>query len=179
MRRIGKLELLRFLASMMIIDGHISVLIGEVKRPFCDTWNWVEFFFILTSVFTIKHFNRAEYITTSWETKAKNSVTYTIKKFKKFIPYTTLPIILMYILQNWKKYEVGIRSLVKSFENMPIEVCYLSAATKEGTTLAPLWFLSAMMIIFPLFVLICQSQHRKIITLLGGVYNLIILSIKI
>ena len=51
---------------------------------------------------------------------------------------------------------------------MPFEMIYLSAGMESGTKLFPLWFISAMFIVFPLFCFLCQLRNRKIVCLIAA-----------
>ena len=56
--RNGKIELLRFLAAIFIMNGHLSQIGFENDRPFLGGWFYVEFFFMLTGYFTMMHFEK-------------------------------------------------------------------------------------------------------------------------
>ena len=75
----------------------------------------------------------------------------------------------MYLVTNREiLHEQGFMSYIKAFENMPFELLYLSAGTIEGTRLFPLWFLSAMLIVFPAFCFLAQLKNRKAVCILAG-----------
>ena len=169
------IELIRFVAALTIMCGHISVVFsnGNIERPFKGTWFYVEFFFLVTAYFTVKHFDKERYYASSLEEKAKESIAYTANKFKRFFVYTTVPIVLMYVVTNREiLQDQGLMPYIKAFENMPFELLYLSAGTIESTRLFPLWFLSAMLIVFPVFCILAQIKNRRIVCILAAYISL-------
>lgn len=54
--RIGKIELMRFLGAVLIMNAHF----GYQDRPFQLSWFFVEFFYIITGYFTMRHFEKQE-----------------------------------------------------------------------------------------------------------------------
>lgn len=52
--RIGKIELMRFLGAVLIMNAHF----GYQDRPFQLSWFFVEFFYIITGYFTMRHFEK-------------------------------------------------------------------------------------------------------------------------
>ncbi len=175
MKKNCSIEFVRFIAALTIMCGHIGVVFtdGNIERPFKETWFYVEFFFLVTAYFTVKHFSKEEYYASSLEKKAKESMRYTLNKFKRFFVYTTLPIILMYLVTNRGiLHEQGFTSYIKAFENMPFELIYLSAGTIESTRLFPLWFLSAMLIVFPVFCILAQLKNTRVVCILAAYISL-------
>ena len=51
MKRNGKIELLRFLGVVFIMNAHFGY---NADRPFLGGWYYVEFFFIITGFFTMR-----------------------------------------------------------------------------------------------------------------------------
>lgn len=165
-----KIELLRFLAALMIMDGHIGVLFGEDPlRPFSGTWFYVEFFFMLTAFFTVRHFDKEKYCNLEPERKAVEGIKYTMQKFAKFMPYTIVPIFLIYLKTNIHiLQEQGWMAFLCSLEDMPFEMIYMSAGNIHGTRLFPLWFISSMFIVFPAFCFLCQMKCRRFICMVSA-----------
>ena len=73
-------ELCRFLACYVIFSYHAG-------GRFTTGWIFVEFFFMLSGYFAIKHLVRME---GKIENKATYPIQYTIDKFKRLLPYTTV-----------------------------------------------------------------------------------------
>ena len=93
--RIGKIELMRFLGAVLIMNAHF----GYQDRPFQLSWFFVEFFYIITGYFTMRHFEKQE--PQEHFEAVKIAVEYTGKKFVQFLPYTTGAILITYIAMNW------------------------------------------------------------------------------
>lgn len=129
--RIGKIELMRFLGAVLIMNAHF----GYQDRPFQLSWFFVEFFYIITGYFTMRHFEKQE--PQEHFEAVKIAVEYTGKKFVQFLPYTTGAILITYIAMNWHYIGEGaFGNFIRSFENMPFEMLYLSEAAPEGSLLA-------------------------------------------
>lgn len=128
--RIGKIELMRFLGAVLIMNAHF----GYQDRPFQLSWFFVEFFYIITGYFTMRHFEKQE--PQEHFEAVKIAVEYTGKKFVQFLPYTTGAILITYIAMNWHYIGEGaFGNFIRSFENMPFEMLYLSEAAPEGSLL--------------------------------------------
>ena len=57
----GKIELMRFLACLMIMSDHMGTLgLKNLERPFRGTWVYVEFFLILSGFFHRKTFYKQD-----------------------------------------------------------------------------------------------------------------------
>ncbi len=160
----GKIELMRFLACLMIMSDHMGTLgLKNLERPFRGTWVYVEFFLILSGFFTAKHFiNR-----TSGENKIENSVKYTINKFKRFMPYTIVAVLIFYIvLYGDLITTMYFEKILEKFGDMPFEMFLLSAAGTNGTKLYTIWFFSATFLMTPFICMICQIKNKYIKLLL-------------
>lgn len=155
--RIGKIELMRFLGAVLIMNAHF----GYQDRPFQLSWFFVEFFYIITGYFTMRHFEKQE--PQEHFEAVKIAVEYTGKKFVQFLPYTTGAILITYIAMNWHYIGEGaFGNFIRSFENMPFEMLYLSEAAPEGSLLFTMWFLSAMCLVFPFFCLLLMMRNRRL-----------------
>ncbi len=170
----GKVEILRFLAALMIMDGHMGILLGEeISRPFRLTWFYVEFFFLLTAILTAKHFDREESLSLPLEGRVKEALRYTGGKILRFLPYTVLPTVLMYLVVNANVWKDGFGAYLRAMENLPFELLFLSAGLKEGTVLFPIWFLSALLIALPLIAFLSQSRRRYTVAACGALAALL------
>ena len=83
-KRNGKIELLRFLGVVFIMNAHFGYNAG---RPFLGGWYYVEFFFIITGFFTMRRFFHEDAV--DGTERVRTALTYTFHKFVKFLPYTT------------------------------------------------------------------------------------------
>ena len=150
-KRISVLGLIKFLAAIAIVYFHIST-----RDHWEHLWILVELFFFVTGYFTFKHFRKKENRCKTIEQKSKNAISYTIKKFLPLIPFAIIAIIIKYIalflLNDKNMYSSIIRVL-------PLDILLLNSQTSDF--LWPLWYLSAMLIVFPLFCLMCQTKHKN------------------
>lgn len=85
-------ELCRFLACYVIFSYHAG-------GRFTTGWIFVEFFFMLSGYFAIKHLVRME---GKIENKATYPIQYTIDKFKRLLPYTTVGFVADCLISAWK-----------------------------------------------------------------------------
>lgn len=117
--RIGKIELMRFLGAVLIMNAHF----GYQDRPFQLSWFFVEFFYIITGYFTMRHFEKQE--PQEHFEAVKIAVEYTGKKFVQFLPYTTGAILITYIAMNWHYIGEGaFGNFIRSFEICRLR-CYI------------------------------------------------------
>lgn len=158
MLRDGKIELMRFLASLMIMCDHMGIIgLKELNRPFRGTWIYVEFFLILSGFFTANHFAKP----TAHTDIVENSVKYTVNKYSRFIPHTFCAVSIVYIFSNFQLIlDKNLNQLLFEFGDMPYEILMLSAANTNGTKLFPLWFLSAIFLMTPFICIICQLSNK-------------------
>lgn len=80
---VGSVDIIRFLMILMIMCHHLYLLGYSGNYPGCCCWAWVDYFFILTGFFTMRHFDGCE----KQEDFAKEAMAYTIKKFRNYMPY--------------------------------------------------------------------------------------------
>lgn len=159
-KRDGKIELMRFYGILTIMCGHLSSIgLGELERPFKSNWIFVEFFFILSGFFAAKHFDSRG----TGKVDPASAVTYTLHKFKRFLPYVIAAVALEYFVKYWSYVQNGEWfSFLKNVEDMPLEMLLLSAANTNGTRLFALWFLSASFLVFPLVCLVAQLKNKYV-----------------
>ena len=171
--RTAIVDLWKFIAAVMIMIHHLYYLSPAFEGrdyPGYFSWIYVEFFFILTGYFTYRHFaerSRAANI-------VQASLSYTWQKFKPFLPYTTIAITLQYLLSA--PYSAllhgSYRRFLYSFADFPLEVMLLGEAHSSDQRLVPIWFLSAMLIVFPLIGLLAQLKNKYLILLISGIFPL-------
>lgn len=173
-RRNDYLELVRFIASLLIMITHLFYL--EIPwGTYCFTYSWiyVEFFFMLTGYFTTRHFmNKCD---NSILNKITVSITYTVKKFVKFIPYSIVIVPCAYFLSWWPYIKTGsvgdVPLLIKWFLS---EIFFLSEFFQYPMYSGTLWYLCAMLSVFPVFCILLQINNDKVkfflTALAGGLY---------
>ena len=164
------IELLRFI-GMLLIMGHHLYLIGyggEYLGQNC--WVWVDFFFILTGAFTYRHYAETERKIADC---GEEALTYTINKFKSFWPYTTAAVFFQYVIMYREELLGGnVRGFALSFLDLPYEVIYLSSSGIVKAKVAPIWFLSAMFIVFPLIVYLI-NKHKELWKIISFMFPII------
>ena len=155
------IEAWRFLAAILLLIHHGRMF--DYPTPhFYMGWIYVEFFFMLTGYFTMKHFSNVEY--NSFENIARSSIQYTFIKFIKFIPYTTSAIFITYLVVNKGNYNGN------NIINMVLEMTLLYPG---DIVLGPIWFLRVLIIVFPLFCILCQIKSKSLIYILSFLYTIL------
>lgn len=153
-------EFWRFIYMLMII-GHHQYFIGAVGTwHFQSGWIAVEFFFLLTGYFTVCHFERTR--EPERGECAKTAIQYTLRKFRRFLPYFVLAEIAEYTLDStsiWMDTHSW-TSVFQLLRNMPAELAFLSTAGFSELNLIPIWFLSAMLITLPVFCLLLLRWRK-------------------
>jgi peptidoglycan/LPS O-acetylase OafA/YrhL len=159
--RIGMVDIYRLLFIFLIMKHHLYIPGGH----FQSAWIYVEFFFILTGYFTALHFDKLFHTNqfSSISDKQKYVLSYSFHKFKNFIPYILIAVIFEYSLSVLSVLPQGKRALLTLFENFVCEITLLSSSGLSSADLAPIWYLSAMFLVFPLFALILSSDKLHII----------------
>lgn len=171
--RMAIVDLWKFIAAVMIMIHHLYYLSPAFEGkdyPGYFSWIYVEFFFILTGYFTYRHFARQD----SRENIVRSSLSYTWRKFKPFLPYTTIAVTLQYLLSApyTELLQGNFRKFLYSFADYPLEVMLLGETHVSQQRLVPIWFLSAMLIVFPLIGLLVQLKNKYLILLISGAYPL-------
>lgn len=162
----SKIEIYRFLACCFIMMGH-CIAFGNmnISVPFTVSYQFVEFFFILTGYFTAKHFAKSSFK----ETTIAHIFKYDIKKFLRFIPYTIPAIICIYFEESIGYWRSGdILGLFLNLKDSVIEMLFLSALRLSGAHLFVMWFLSAMFITLPILICFCLIVNNKWIKIVIG-----------
>lgn len=159
-------DLWRFVAILMIM-GHHQYHVGARGYPFAMGWVFVEFFFALTGYLTTAHFAHSQPMCLAEQ--SKKAVCYTIKKFKHFLPFVWLAIILEYAFHFAADFQSMLSNLpetVSWLAKLPLEMLLISSSYTKPE-LVPLWYLSAMFIVFPLFCLLLQLCNKYLLTIIS------------
>lgn len=165
--RLCIVDLWKFIASVLIMVHHLYVFGDPFTEEYYGRYAWifVEFFFILTGFFTYRHFRKAQS-----DNVFESGLTYTFHKFKPFLPYTTIAITLQYLVSTpvfSSKQEIA-----GHFLNYPFELLLIGEAIQSMQLLAPIWFLSAMLLVFPLIALLCQLKNKYLVLLVSILFPL-------
>lgn len=122
-----------------------------------SAWIFVEAFFMLTGYFTTKHFRKTRKI--KMDELAKDSLSYTFKKFSTFLPYIIIALLIGFIYTFMYRDYTPIGFVIE-FCKLPLELLFGSAFIPTSHC-GPLWYLSAMFIVFPLFCLLVSIKKYK------------------
>lgn len=167
MKKDCKIELYRFLAAIFIIMGHYwNDLSPDKVWPFSVSYQFVEFFFIVTGYFTARHFEGSTYLDES----LKSVLVYDFNKFKRFIPYTIPAIVCVYAGEVLGAYCNGqtINRLV-IIRDFLMEISFLSALKSDPAHIFIMWFLSAMFITLPVIIAFTLIPNGRLKIFLGTV----------
>ncbi|MGN0317605.1 MAG: acyltransferase family protein [Lachnospira sp.] len=124
-------------------------------------WIFVEFFFMITGYFTYKHFYSNK--SNSLDDIAKNSISYTLRKYLYLLPY----IIVIELLKSLFDFITGGCIHVGLFTDMVLETLLLS---KSAIIVIPIWYLLALFKIFPIFCCLCQMKSKHFLYVLSLLY---------
>lgn len=138
-----------------MIMGHHLYFIGYSDSYICkNCWVWVDFYFILTGTFTYKHFRSRQ----NSVNPGSEALSYTFQKFKRFFGYTVIAVLFQYAIDNGSYLCAGdIRTFIRSFIYAPYEMIYLSSSGICSAHVAPIWYLSAMLIVLPMMIYLMQK----------------------
>ncbi|MDO4271972.1 MAG: acyltransferase [Candidatus Saccharibacteria bacterium] len=158
-KHVSMLGLAKFIAALSIVYLHC----GHSQGTFSSLYLFVEFFFIITGYFTFKHFqqHKDDIANDNIDTKAHKAIKYTVNKAKSFMPYVLLAAVIRVVLG----FIIG-TSITTIARNFSIETLLL--VSQSITDCQPIWFLSAMVIVFPLFVFVCQFKNKHLLGILAG-----------
>lgn len=173
MKRLSIVDLWKFIAAVLIMIHHLYHLGGQFTGAYFGRFAWifVEFFFILTGWFTYHHFSTTDKKPDIFRSGLK----YTLAKFRPFLPYTTAAITLQYLVSapySFIKSGHVVRFL-SHFNHYPLEVLLVGEAQQSEQLLVPIWFLSAMFMVFPIVVFLCQMKNKYLLLTISGLYSLL------
>lgn len=138
-------ELLRFLFAVVIVIHHIAIVTGT-ETPMPMGAIGVEFFYILTGYFMIKHIKKES---NSQPMTMVYAMNYTLKKFIRLAPYIVGGTILMIIADIVCNHRISVEYIFWEITQLNM------VAAPDVTSIlvysnAPYWFLSAMFVTLPL-----------------------------
>lgn len=160
------IDLWRIVACVCLLVHH-SYLVREANTlyPLYRSLIFIDFFFILTGYYTAKHFVEQEF-----SDRGKEEFGYFFRKFVGFLPYTIIAVLVQYLVESYQYLGGGIKSFIGNFYDMPLEMLFLTESYVQGAHMVPIWFLSAMFIAFPVFLLILRIKDKYIVLFLSLVY---------
>lgn len=178
------LDLLRFTASILIMCSHLFYIgLPWGTYPFCNAWVYVEFFFILTGCFTARHFSLIQDTDNNLTSRVMSVMTYTVKKFVRFIPYSMVIVPVACLIRNWDYFQqvkwsvimvffsagtlalfnMVLKVVCVPFIEMVLEIFFLSESTLTFISSGTLWYLCAMLSVFPVFVFLLQLKRKQVV----------------
>ena len=155
--RISAIDLVRFACAIGIMFHHFFFFFWQdeanlgTKPRFRIGFVIVEIFLIIAGYFAAKHFKNRKVQKDSLEIRAKESVKYTLKKFKGFLPYVVIAVFLG-LIYSLISHDFSIPQLVSQLEKLPQELLLDSGNTSyfvRGMHVALLWYLSLLFFVFP------------------------------
>lgn len=166
-RKLYNLELYRFVFAVAIMIYHSFYLLRLPKHFSAGGWLCVEFFFIISGYFTVKHFSKQEIVTDV--DAGRESIRYTLKKFIPIIKYSWPLVIADYIVMFVYGAVSGTgKGIVVSFIQAPLELLMLASSGIMSGRLNTAWYLSAMFIVFPIFCYFLQKKFGLMVYVLSG-----------
>ena len=152
--RKSNIEFVRFVASICIFLGHASLLdgySGGIIRPLPKGYIYVELFFMLTGCFCAAHVDHNSIDQTQ---AMKYSVKYSVKKLYRILPFAICGLILCYV---WRFFffSMSFEETIIILAQTPYELLLLNITGLSNLYLnAPLWYLSTLLLMLPLFMFI-------------------------
>lgn len=155
-------DLWRFIGCLLIMSFHLYFTgISIEPYPFYTAWIYVEFFLILSGYYTASHFDIKE--TVSPDNMAKEAIRYTVKKYIRFLPYVIIATSVYYFIDYFL---IGFS--ITTFINFLFDTTLLTGSFYEAyLPVRPLWFLSVMFIVFPIFCFFCQIKSKHILYMIA------------
>lgn len=170
--RISAIDLVRFFCAIGILVHHYFFYFwkdeaGLGTQPrFRNGIFLVEIFLILSGYFTVKHFSKVKLKKTesSLDNRFKFSIKYTFSKFRVFIPYIIIAILLGFaygiITENFSLKRIIAHaealpqefSLGSGFMNAFLRICHVPS----------LWYLSLLFFTLPIFCVIATTKKKYI-----------------
>lgn len=150
-KKIGIVEVSRFASILFIMSPHLYLLGYSGDYIFRSCWAWTDYFFMLTGYFTARHYKIPS--TEVYDNCSHEAMRYTLKKYKAFMPYVFLAVIMQYLITAFPLLVTGsYKEFVFSFKEMPYEILLLSSSGMASAKLAPIWYLSATFIVLPVVI---------------------------
>ena len=169
--RIDYIDALRFIFMLFIMYLHFMfIYTGTEVFHLRSSYIFVEAFFIITGFFTAHHFSKDR--TRNLDNKAKNALFYTLKKFSGFFPYMFVAVIFGFLVKLCIT-DLNFTETVKEFLKVPVDLVFGTSFFYTGFS-GPIWFLSAMFIVFPIFCLLIQIKKYKYLRRLLFIFLIII-----
>lgn len=155
--RASVLGLMKFAAALAIIYYHTI----DPAQHWSMLYLLVEFFFFVTGYYTYKHFQSKQHDiqTDTVEEKSSKAIRYSFEKIYSLAPYIVVAIVLQYFALLLPAVNKGASEIFNAIKGLPFDALLLGS--QAGVIDWPMWFLSALAIVLPLYCLICQNKYRR------------------
>lgn len=155
-KKYAGLDLLKWIFTILIMTHHLYHIGFDYGHyHFTAAYRAVEFFFMVTGFLTVKHFKERSKTVESgvpiW-----GVMQYTRKKFLAYLPFTVPPVFAAYLM-DWMYSEAAPGA--GQVEAILEESLFLGCVFGKFKNL-PLWYLSALLVIFPLFCIHAQKSEK-------------------
>ena len=155
--RASVLGLMKFVAAIAIVYYHTL----DPAQHWSMLYLLVEFFFFVTGYYTYRHFQSKQRSiqTDAVEEKSSKAIRYSFKKIYSLAPYIIVAIVLQYFALLLPAINNGMSGIFNAIKGLPFDILLLGS--QAGVIDWPMWFLSALAIVLPLYCLICQNKYKK------------------
>ena len=154
-----RIELYRFIFAVIIMIFHAHNINNGQGHPIPLGHVFVEFFFFLTGYFTYSSLVK-EY---------KNPLQYTLRKFKRFIPYIIITAVVYVAISMFCNYfikHITIRDTLLEFSGLPFDVLLMQVTgICKNPSFNAWWYLSAILFTLPIVIVLF---YKKICSGGGG-----------
>ena len=152
-------EFLRFVFCCIIVVHHsLDPNAGERLNFFVSGALAVEFFYIVTGYFAIKHVEEKKDSINGMVDATK----YTVRKLQRLLPYTVIAILGAYLFDFIAFRHLPLIERLMRLQNLPSEILMMPMTGQitlsiEEYRCAQLWFLSSMLLALPLVIYACRK----------------------
>lgn len=181
LRKNDMVEFYRFIATIGIMFFHSAIVGGSGKYPFWGGYIFVEFFFLLSGYFSLKHLEGHR--TEIENQTAKFAVQYTFRKLLRVIPYTVVATIAFCIVTS-VQYHQTVKQIAITCLYLPFQLLYFQMfgflPVKEAQFLpglqmqyGPFWYLSALLLVLPIMLFVAakwKDVFYSYLSTLGAIF---------
>lgn len=157
------IELLRFIFCIIILLHHSGLVSPDGSGLLPSAGVFADAFFLITGYFACKH---VEKLVSKPEKAIKYSLSYTIDKLKRVLPYSTFGVVIIYVLELLHLSSgTSLREHANRIYTMLVEILLLPMLGIMEVNLislrnAPLWYLSAILIALPFVVFLAIKCNK-------------------
>lgn len=168
-QRNSAVELYRFLFCMLVMLHHTYIIGAEGNYPFRGAYLCVEFFFMLSGFYTLRHIDRAPKEEYSGR-EAEYAVRSTLARFQPIFLYAAICVPVHYIFEY-----IYVYHNVRRFCYMPFEMFLLQMSGLDITfSIIPLWYVSCLLLTLPVLIYMLTAKRELTENLLAILLPLVI-----